>query len=504
MSLLGIDIGTSGVRAAAFADDGRLLAVRAERTYLERSADGRVIIDMTALAAAAERLLAAVASLAASSGDAVTAIGLSSAGEAIVPVDRSGLPTDGAVVGLDSRGGPAAAEINKELGAARVHAVTGQPLHPMYSIYKIAAGDGRWRPPQAAGYRGLADFLLGRWGMPPVMNWASAARTGAFDIEAGTWSTEIITVAAQSAPWAELLARSATIPCGTPVGSLGDATATRLGVPAGTTVVAGAHDQASSYLGSGGRAGKFSTFSFGSSDCMAVGTDTRPSGITGSGLATYPITSSHWLTIAGTAAGGWALEWYAGLTGAATEDEARELLDHPAEQPPALLVLPYLAGANTLDNDSHARGSIAGLTLDTTKPQLTRAFLEAAGYELRYLVDAFEHTGIPVGSVRVVGGGVANRSALQIRASAADLRLEPVTAPTSARGAAFLAGVGTGIFRLGHLPEPEVAPPCAPEPAHRAWYAGQRRAYRQLYEATRPINEWLFRAGSANAAGHGR
>ncbi len=86
-------------------------------------------------------------------------------------------------------------------------------------------------------------------------------------------------------------------------------------------------------------------------------------------------------------------------------------------------MLPYLAGANTLDNDPHARGSIAGLTLDTTKPQLTRAFLEAAGYELRYLVDAFEHSGIPVGRVRVVGGGVANRSAVQIRASAADLPL---------------------------------------------------------------------------------
>ncbi|HEV2536393.1 MAG TPA: FGGY family carbohydrate kinase [Streptosporangiaceae bacterium] len=83
MSLIGIDLGTSGVKAAAFADDGRFAAGRAERAHLKRPRDGRVVTDIEGRATVAERLLAAVASHAASVGDAVTAIGLSSAGEAV-------------------------------------------------------------------------------------------------------------------------------------------------------------------------------------------------------------------------------------------------------------------------------------------------------------------------------------------------------------------------------------------------------------------------------------
>jgi xylulokinase len=198
--------------------------------------------------------------------------------------------------------------------------------------------------------------------------------------------------------------------------------------------VAGAHDQAASFIGAGGRAGSVSTFALGSSDCLTVETPQRPTGIAGTGFATYPWRPARWLTLAGTAAGGWTLDWYVALTGVGDADA---LLSESSTEPPPVIVLPYLAGSGTLDNDPSGRGAVIGLTLDLSRAQLTRAFLEAAGYELASIVAAFTATGVPVGQIRAVGTGASDRVTLGIRASAAGLPLRPAIGNASARGAAL-------------------------------------------------------------------
>jgi sugar (pentulose or hexulose) kinase len=148
-----------------------------------------------------------------------------------------------------------------------------------------------------------------------------------------------------------------------------------------------------------------STFALGSSDCLTVETSQRPAGIGGTGFATYPWRPERWLTLAGTAAGGWTLDWYVALTGA----DADALLSESSPEPSPIIVLPYLAGSGTLDNDPSGRGAVIGLTLDHSRAQLTRAFLEAAGYELGSILAAFTATGMPVGHIRAVGAGAITR-----------------------------------------------------------------------------------------------
>jgi sugar (pentulose or hexulose) kinase len=151
-------------------------------------------------------------------------------------------------------------------------------------------------------------------------------------------------------------------------------------------------------------------------------------------------------------------------------------------------VLPYLAGSGTLDNDPSGRGAVIGLTLDLSRAQLTRAFLEAAGYELGNVVAAFTATDMPVGQIRAVGAGATNPIALGIRASAAGVPLSPALGNASARGAALLAGVGCGLFDIDDLPSITPGDTAYPDPDTVAWYAQQRQTYRELYRVLKPFN----------------
>jgi xylulokinase len=374
----------------------------------------------------------------------------------------------------------------ERLGGERVQRITGQPLNRMFSVYKIAAGDAAWRPPAASGYRTLGDFVATRWGAAPAIDWTSAARTGLFDVDAKAWSTEMIAAAAVDAPWLTEVQFSECVPSGTRIGAVSAQASRRLGVPARTALVAGAHDQAASFIGAGGRAGSISTFALGSSDCLTVETTQRPSGIAGTGFATYPWRPARWLTLAGTAAGGWTLDWYVALTGLANVDA---LLSELSPEPSPLIVLPYFAGSGTLDNDPTGRGAVVGLTLDIRRCQVTRAFLEAAGYELGSIVSAFAAAGVRVGQVRAVGTGATYPITLGVRASAAGVALTPVVGNTSARGAALLAGVGIGLFDIDDLPSITLGATAHPDPKTADWYAQQRQTYRALYQALKPFNQ---------------
>jgi xylulokinase len=495
VSTVGIDLGTSGVRAVAYNDQGQQIATAAAKTSLNRPREGWVVLDAEAVLRSAESLLAAVAAEAAGQGDPVRAIALSSQGEVVLPVDRQGQALSLAPVSMDARGEPAARAMSERFGAERVQQITGQPLSRMFSVYKIAAGDAAWRPPAAKAYRALSDFVTARWGATPALDWTLAARTGLFDFAAATWATEMVAAAGVDAPWLTEVPFSGCVPSGTPIGTVSGRAAERLGVPSGTALAAGAHDQAASFIGAGGGAGSVSTFALGSSDCLTVETPQRPAGIAGTGFATYPWRPAHWLTLAGTAAGGWTLDWYVALTGVADADA---LLSESSPEPPPIIVLPYLAGSGTLDNDPSGRGAVIGLTLDLSRAQLTRAFLEAAGYELGSIVAAFTATEVPVGQIRAVGAGANNPITLGVRASAAGVPLTPALGNASARGAALLAGVSIGLFEIDDLPSITLGAPVHPDPGTVDWYAQQRQTYRDLYRVLKPFNQ-RFEVGHPSA-----
>ncbi|WEK61203.1 MAG: FGGY family carbohydrate kinase [Candidatus Microbacterium colombiense] len=484
MSVIGLDLGTSGVRAVAFAVDGTVRGAASAPLTLLRDGHGRVELEAEEIILAAEDVVRRAAREALAAGDPVQAIGFSVLGEAVVPIDAAGEPLARVVVSMDTRGAQPAARLGEVLGDGRFTAITGQPLHGMFSLFKIMAGDDAWAV--ASGYRCVGDLVAERWSGIAAIDLGQAARTGILDVEHGEWSTEIIDAAAASAPWVRIDALPVPVASGSVIGALTADAATRLGIAQGTPLVAGTHDQAAAFLGAGGEAGVRAVIALGSSDCLTVGTPRRPDGLGSTGFASYRVDDDLWVTLAGTAAGGWALEWLAGLLGRGVGEVFAAL----AETPPALLVLPYLAGSGTLDNDPSARGTIHGLTLDTTVPELARAVVEAAGFEFHKIIAAFSAHGVDVPDLRVTGAGADNTAALAARAAAAGARLTPVGRDASARGAAMLALRGIGGDPRALRLEPGIPTPAIDE-SFADWYSGQRSAYVALYEATRALNPHL-------------
>jgi xylulokinase len=481
MSLLGVDLGTSGVRVAAISAVGAQLAGATRATVLRRRSPGLAETDADEVLAAAAGLLGEVAGHPAVIADPPQAVSFSVQGEAILPVDRNGHALAPAPVSMDERGADQAFRIVEDAGADVIQRITGQPAHPMFSLYKIAAGGPNWTGPAVHGYRTLGDYVAGRLGARAAIDTSMAARTGAYDVEAATWSAVLLGAAGVDEG---LLPE--VVPAGTVVGSLSAEAAARTGLPSGLPLATGAHDQAASFLGGGGRVGTSSVVSFGSSDCLTVGTAGRPQGLGGTGLATYPFGDGTWLTLAGTSAGGWVLDWFATLTGVAGPAERDDLFEQAADHPARVLVLPYFTGSGTVDNDPHARGAIVGLGLDTTRAELARAFLESFGFEIRKIVDTLADRDIETGALHAVGGGARSTRALAIRACAAGRPLTPVPGHAAARGAGLLAGVAIGLYpSLDRLPAPACGAALPPDPATAEWYAAQARRFANLYPASR-------------------
>lgn len=483
MSYLGIDLGTSSTRVVAYGSDGRELVARSQRTTIVRPAQGRAEIDAEAVLDAVVRLIGAVVTDPAVVADPVDALSFSTLGEAIVPVGADGRALAPAPLSTDLRGTTSARQLESELGADRVQEITGQPLHPMFSVHKVRGLlPDRVLP---AAVRTIDDFVAGRLGARAAIDTTMAARTGAFDVDAGHWSGEILDALAVPAG-----VLSEPCPAGTIVGAVSRAAAGPTGLRAGTPIVLGVHDQAAAFLGGGGRTSARSVFSFGSSDCLTVGTAQRPETFLGTGLASYQVAPELWITLAGTATGGWALEWFASLVHHDRIDPWASLFDVSGTPPPTLLVLPYLAGSGTLDNDPRARGALLGLTLETTTAQVARAFVEASGFELAKIQAALAERGIAATDVYAVGGGSASHGVLQARADAAGIRLRAVTREASSRGAALLAAVGVGGYAgVEALPAPPVVDDARPTPQHAGWYARQRETFGRLYPLLQPVNE---------------
>lgn len=485
MSVLGLDLGTSGVRASVFDTAGSLIISHSLSTTLLMDGD-LAETDPLEIKEAVLRVVRLAAEEARDKGDPVLGISFSTQGEAVLPVTGALEPLALMPVSMDGRGSKASKGIESRFGDSAYRDATGQPLHPMFSIFKIAAGLPGWDSGAATYYLTLDSFISSILGVEtPTTDYSMAARTGAFDVDSLVWSQVILDEASEVAGYRlhESMLPRAVEP-GTVIGHVSDEGAALSGLDVGTAIVAGMHDQAAAYFGGGGSPEKVSTFSLGSSDCLTVSTRGRPDLPGEHGFASYPTAKGIWITLAGTAAGGWSLSWIANLL----DTDVSTLLEDLGETPAELLVLPYLAGSGTLDNDPFAQGVILGLTLSTSAKDLGKAFVESAGYELAKIADAFERLGVEVGKVNAVGTGAANLESSQLRANAAGRPLRVVGPHASARGAALFAGIGIGLYESAcALPEVGVVKTLEPSASSKTWYKNQRHRYQETFVATHAL-----------------
>ena len=375
MSFLGIDIGTSGCKAAVFDADGLLLASARREYSLHLTGDGGAELNSTEVL---DHCLAVITEAANRAGRGrVKAIGISSQGEAFTPVDRHGQPLARAMVSSDVRAAAIAQSWPQDFGKDRLYQITGHTAHPLFTLFKLLwLKEHRTDVWQAASkFLCFEDLLQLRLGLEPTMGWPLAGRTMLFDVRQHEWSGEILDRIGLSP---ERLARPMAS------GTIAGTVAGELGLAKDAVVVTGGHDQPCGALGAGATEPGTAMYATGTVECITP-TFTRPvftPALQRNNLCTYDHTiPGMYTTVAYSLTGGNVLKWYRDQF--APGQDYGNILKTAATEPTKLLVLPYWTASGTPYFDLCTPGAILGLRLSTTRGEILRALLEGVALEMR-------------------------------------------------------------------------------------------------------------------------
>jgi xylulokinase len=462
--LVGLDVGTTGVKALAMTPQGEVVATAEEAYPLSTPRPGWAEQDPEDWWRASEAALARL-------GLEPTAIGLSGQMHGLVVLDAADRVLRPAILWNDQRTAAECAEIEDRVGLERLIRLTGNRALTGFTAPKLL-----WmRRHEPELYRRIAhvllpkDYVRFRLTGERAIDAADASGTLLFDVARRRWSDDVLDALELPREWLPPVYESPDVP-GAP--GAGDQAAAALGVgvdrPGPLSVVLGTSGVLFAALASFAADEEARVHAF----CHAV-----PGGWHAMGVMLSAGGSLHWLR---RAVGG----AYPGLTADAER------------WPPGtegLTFLPYLAGERTPHADPHARGAFAGLTLRHDRGALVRAVLEGVAYGLRDSLELLRGLGVEARVGRASGGGARSDAWLRIVASALDLPLErPAVEEGSAYGAALLAGVRAGVFRDPH----EAVEACVrtrgriePEPAWRDAYEAGYARFRALYPALRPLEE---------------
>jgi xylulokinase len=472
--LVGLDVGTTGVKALVLSPAGDVLA-RAEETYeLSTPRPGWAEQDPEDWWRAAERALAGL-------GGRPTAIGLSGQMHGLVVLDDLDRVLRPAILWNDQRTGAECAEIEERVGLARLIQLTGNRALTGFTAPKLL-----WlRRHEPTTYARIAHVLLPkdyvrlRLTGEHAIDVADASGTLLFDVAGRRWSREMLEALELDPAWLPRTLESPEI-----------SGATAAGIP----VAAGAGDQAAAALGVGvDRPGPVS---------VVLGT----SGVVFAALPAFAADQQarvhafchavpggwHAMGVMLSAAG--SLRWLRDTFASGRGYE--ELIAAAAEWPPGaegLTFLPYLTGERTPHADPQARAAFAGVTARHDLGAFVRAVLEGVAYGLRDSLELLRELGVDPQAGHISGGGARSEDWLRILASVLGLPIRrTATDEGSAYGAALLGGVAAGVFRDVH----EAVDSCvrlvdAVEPDPR-WSTAYERGYRRfqlLYPALRPLED---------------
>ena len=437
--LLGVDVGTTGVRAAAFDAAGTLVAEASVDCGHDRACagQGRGRRRGRGGARSARRALGSGTQVPLAR---VAAVGVTGQAPTAVLVDGDGRALAPAILWLDVRAGAEARAIEAALGPGRAEAIGGNRMHAYYLGPKLA-----WLKAHEPAALDRAALVLQSHAFVALRLTGEAACdpstamlcTPLFDAAALDWSDEGARAAGISRQKLPRIARAHDV-----LGAVTAAAASATGLRAGTPVVAGGGDFAASALGAGvvdeGQA------------CLMLGTagnllvPTRAPRFDSRLVNSHHVGADRWLALGGTLCGA-ALEWFRRTFAPAVAWETLEAEAAGVAPAEGLVVLPYFQGERTPVWDEQARAVFAGVDLTHGRAHLFRALLDGIALGFRHCLAVLEEQGVHPGEVVAANG--AGRSAL-FRQTLADALGLPLTWASAGRGTAagtaMLAGLGTG------------------------------------------------------------
>jgi xylulokinase len=461
--LVGLDVGTTGVKAIAITPSGEVLASGEEGYPLSTPQPGWSEQDPDDWARASETALARL-------GVEPLRVGFSGQMHGLVCLDERDRVLRPAILWNDQRTAAECAEIEERVGLERLISLTGNRALPGFTAPKLL-WLRRHEPRVYARIRRIVlpkDYvrlrLTGEW----AIDAADASGTLLFDVAQRRWSDDVLSALEISRDWLPPVHES------TEIAGAGDQQAAAVGVgviePGTVSVVLGTSGVVLASLPAYAHDPEARVHAF----CHALPETWEAMGVM--------------LNAAGS------LRWFRDAIAPGTAFE--ELTAEAARWSPGadgLTFLPYLQGERTPHADPDARGAFAGLDLRHDRGALVRAVLEGVAYGLRDSLELLRELGVSPAKGRVSGGGVRSRLWLEIVASVLSLPLElTVVEEGSAYGAALLAGVAGGVFADAEQAVAacvRVREAVEPNPAWASVYDEGYARFRALYPALRRTKE---------------
>jgi xylulokinase len=453
--LIGLDLGTTALKCAAYTESGDLVASATREYSLLTPADAVVEVHPSTywseFAATVHDLLAEPGVDAAR----VVALGISAQGETLLPVRVDGAPARNAIVWLDGRATDESAELTERFDEQRFYEITGQPCMlptwPAAKILWLARHEPRVFE-QTARFLLIEDYFLWRLTGEYVSEGSLLTSTCYWDFRTKRWWPEMLDVLG-----IDESRLPAIVEPGVAVGTLLPAAARELGLPSSMVVCTGALDQACGAIGVGTVGpGRFSENTGAAVALCATLSEAR--------LDPERRMPCHYHGVPDTymfhtfTSGGVVLRWFRDqfaeaehAVAASLGLDAYDLLSQEAGTIAAgaegLVLIPHLQGAMAPESNPNARGAVVGLSLRHGRAHVARAILESIACVVRRNVEVLEDLGVAVPEIRALGGGARSPLWKQIEADVTKRPVLTTRQPDAATlGAAILAGVGEGRF----------------------------------------------------------
>lgn len=449
MAYIGIDVGTSGCKAAVIAQDGTI-AAQASRAYpLLAPKPGWAELNPSVVW---ECVLDILTELAPMSGE-VTALAVASLGEAMVFLDEKDQPLGNSITYLDRRCQEQVDFLRKTWEMEPVEQVTGMSLDQSFSLirYLWIEKEQPWILEKTKRIVLFGDYvsymLTGEAGIDP----ASASRTLLFDLRTMGWSDKIGGKYHVRLDWF-----SPIQPSGTFLGFLRKNVRDRTGLPAALRVYVGSHDQCCAALGLGAVAPGDVMMGMGSSGSIngVLRQKDPKEALWQAGACVEPyLVPGTMLALMAQRTYGTGIKWFAHKFVPELEEEClrqgKDLYEQMDRQCPDtisnVLLLPYLA-ANTGPEHGRTAG-IWGLDLSAGRWEIYRALLEGLCFQTKQYVRLLEKAGLPIRELAATGGCAHSSLLLQMKADILGIPVRVMkNQQAGIRGLGILCGVAQGEF----------------------------------------------------------
>jgi glycerol kinase len=449
--ILALDQGTTSSRAIVFDGEGAIRSA-AQREFdqifpqpgwvehdPEQIASSQIAVALEALASASAR------------PQDVAAIGIANQRETTIVWDRkTGRPICNAIVWQDRRTADFCEHLKAAGHEALIQSRTGLLIDSYFSASKISwildhVPDARRRADAGCLAFGTVDSWL-LWkltgGRVHITDVSNASRTTLFNIHTGAWDTELLELFGVPASMMPQV-RSSSEVYGH-VSTVGDLE--------GLAIAGIAGDQQAALFGQRCIRPGLTKNTYGTGCFMLQNTGTRPIPSTNRLVTTvaWKIGDKMEYALEGSVfVGGAVVQWLRDGLGLIRTSQEVEPLARSVPDNGGVYFVPAFVGLGAPHWDSYARGSIFGLTRGTTAGHLARAAVESIAYQVADLLDAMQKdAGSSAEELRVDGGAAANDYLMQFQS---DILGAPVVRPavteTTALGAAYLAGLGVGLWR---------------------------------------------------------